>query len=263
MTAMHVACIQMDITWEDKIANYARVRTLLNEARLPKGALALLPEMFSTGFSLNVSGIAEDQTRETEKFLAQVAADHEIFLLGGVVTFGPDGRGRNEAVLIGPDGQERTRYCKLHPFSFVGENNHFVSGADCVTAVCGEFAVAPFICYDLRFPEVFRCAMRRGVELFAVIANWPQAREAHWLTLLRARAIENQAYMAAVNRCGHDHKQFYSGHSQIIDPHGEILADAGESERVISAALNLETLRVYRREFPGLQDIRPEFLGKP
>jgi len=120
--------------------------------------------------------------------------------------------------------------------------------------------VAPFVCYDLRFPEVFRIAAARGAQLLAVIANWPSAREAHWLTLLRARAIENQAYVAGVNRCGEDPRLRYTGRSVIIDPRGEVLADAGSDEAVITADIDLADLEEYRRSFPALADMRRELL---
>ena len=119
-----------------------------------------------------------------------------------------------------------------------------------------DFAVSPFICYDLRFPEHFRVAARRGAQLITVIASWPVARIQHWVTLLQARAIENQAYVAGVNRCGTDPKLSYNGRSLIVSPRGDILADAGNGECVISAGLNLKELLAYRAELPFLADMR-------
>jgi predicted amidohydrolase len=116
--------------------------------------------------------------------------------------------------------------------------------------------VQPTICYDLRFPELYRATGVRGAELICVIANWPAARESHWLTLLKARAIENQAYVAGVNRCGRDPNVEYSGRSQIIDPRGEVVADAGSAETIIAAELDREALRAYRAKFPALNDAR-------
>src|ERR1700690_1007401 len=118
---MHVAGVQLDIAWEDKEANYARVRALVAAARLPRGALVVLPEMFSTGFSMNVAGIAERNPSETERFLASLALEQGVPLLGGVVHVQPDGRGRNEAVCFSPEGGLLGRYAKIHPFSFAGE----------------------------------------------------------------------------------------------------------------------------------------------
>jgi len=118
--------------------------------------------------------------------------------------------------------------------------------------------VAPFICYDLRFPELFRMAVRQGAQLYVVIANWPASRVHHWVTLLQARAIENQAYVVGVNRCGSDPKVAYAGRSLVVSPRGVILADAGGGERVLSAELDLAALQAYRAEFPVLQDMRWE-----
>jgi predicted amidohydrolase len=116
--------------------------------------------------------------------------------------------------------------------------------------------VAPFICYDLRFPEHFRTAARHGAQLITVIASWPIARIQHWVTLLQARAIENQAYVAGTNRCGTDPKFTYTGRSLIVSPKGEILADAGNAETVISADLSLDDLLAYRKDLPFLADMR-------
>ena len=253
---MKIYCCQIDIAWENKAANQAKVMALLDQVVPAEGSLVVLPEMFSTGFSMNVSSISEGSSRETEMFLAAVASKYDIFMLGGIVTSGPGGRGRNEAVIFDPDGKEIARYCKMHPFTFGGEAEHYEAGPAATIFEWRDFKVAPFICYDLRFPEIFRGAVRRGAQLFTVIANWPQAREMHWITLLQARAIENQAYVAGVNRCGNDPKLSYSGRSLIIDPRGEIIADAGNEEGVISADLDLPSLLDYRRQFPVLEDMK-------
>jgi predicted amidohydrolase len=128
-----------------------------------------------------------------------------------------------------------------------------VPGEKPVVLSCGEVRVAPAVCYDLRFPELFR-AVRADV--WCVLANWPTPRVEHWLTLLKARAIENQAYVIGVNRCGRDPGNEYPGRSQIISPRGEVLADAGDGEGIIQAALDMPALEAYRREFPVLRDAR-------
>jgi predicted amidohydrolase len=256
---MQVIGCQHDIVWEDKPANHARVKELLQTVSVQPGALVVLPEMFATGFSMNVERIAEGPDGPTHRFLAETAREHQAYVVGGVVSRDADGRGRNEAVVFGPDGREVARYCKLHPFSFGGETAHYAAGQETVVFDCGPFAIAPFVCYDLRFPEVFRRATRRGAQLLVVIAEWPQERDAHWLALLKARAIENQAYVVGVNRTGRDAKLSYIGHSQIIDPRGEILAAAGEGEEIIQAEVALEPLVEYRRRFPALEDMRAEY----
>jgi predicted amidohydrolase len=287
---MYIACCQFDIAWENKVANFEKVRDLVTAAKLPAGSLLLLPEMFATGFSMNVEAIHEGPTPEslrllsergfqgrctrpfaTETYLSTLAKERAISVLGGLVKATlyelpakadvpePLFKGVNQAVAFGPDGGQIARYTKLHPFSYAGETEHYESGEEVVTFPWGGFTVAPFICYDLRFPEAFRKATLRGSQLFCVIANWPKRREAHWLTLLKARAIENQAYVAAVNRCGSDPQLEYGGRSLIIDPRGEVLADAGDKEGVIGAELDLQSLLEYRKEFPALKDIREGF----
>ena len=223
---------------------------------LQRDSLVVLPEMFATGFSMNVAGITDSGSSETQRFLAATAESHGVYLLGGLVTGEVDGAGRNEAVLYSPRGQVAGRYRKIHPYSLAAENEHFVGGDDVALWVCNEFVLAPFVCYDLRFPEVFRTAAARGATLFCVIASWPAARSDHWHTLLRARAIENQAYVVGVNRCGDDPAVHYSGGSVIFGPKGEVLAQAGAEDGTIAADLDLIALRDYRRAFPSLADIR-------
>jgi len=146
----------------------------------------------------------------------------------------------------------------MRPFTLGGESEHYVAGEHPMTFRWGEWSVATFICYDLRFPELFReSAASHKPELFVVIANWPEKRIAHWVRLLQARAIENQAYIVGVNRIGQDPYYRYTGRSLIIDFNGEIVRDAGEQEGAIQAQLDLETLSKYRQGLPFLQDMHP------
>jgi omega-amidase len=253
---MIIAACQHDIVWEDKHATQERVRALLDAHHLPRGSLLVLPEMFATGFSMNVEKIAEGEQRVTERFLSTLARENAWFVLAGVVTRGNDGSGRNEAVLFDPAGVAKARYVKLHPFSAGGESAHYVAGEEIVTVSVGEFTMSPFVCYDLRFPEVFRSAVKRGAQLFIVIANWPQARAEHWSALLKARAIENQAFVVGVNRCGADPNHSYAGRSLILGPRGEVLAETGDQPAVIRAEIGLGDLLGYRAEFPALRDMR-------
>jgi omega-amidase len=253
---MKVHCVQLDIVWENKAASHARARALLTAAAPERGSLVLLPELFSTGFSMNVPAIQEGEARESEKFLAATAQEFGIFLVGGVVGTGPKGRGLNQCVSFSPDGKEIARYTKIQPFTPGGESEHYEAGVSTVHFEWSGFNVSPFICYDLRFPEHFRAATKRGAQLLTVIANWPVARIQHWVTLLQARAIENQAYVVGVNRCGSDPTLTYNGRSLIVSPKGDILADAGNGESVISADLKRDELLAYRKDLPFLADMR-------
>jgi omega-amidase len=251
---MNLFAVQLDIAWEDRAANHARVRTLVAEAAPPPGSLVVLPEMFATGFSMNLAFTRQGAAREDEAFLADLAREHCIHVAGGVVSAGSGAMGRNQAVVFSPEGALLARYTKIHPFSLGGEAQGHEAGTEIVTFDWAGFSVAPFVCYDLRFPEIFRTAERRGAGLFVVMALWPVKRQQHWLTLLQARAIENQAWMIGVNRVGREPEHTYAGRSVIVDPHGVIIADAGEQERVLGAFADPAALQAWRADFPALRD---------
>lgn len=255
-----IAC-QLDIAWENKAANFAQVRRLVRTISLARPALIVLPEMFATGFSMDVETVAEDESGPTGRFLSELASETGSYIVGGLVGRNAQGKGLNQASIVGPDGRELARYTKLHPFTYGGEKRSYVAGDELTLVDVEGFRVAVFICYDLRFPEIFREAVRRGANLFVVIANWPQERDAHWQTLLEARAIENEAYVVGVNRTGSDPRLNYVGRSLIIDPRGERLADAGHASGVIAANLDLARLVEYRCAFPALDDMRAEFFA--
>ena len=256
---MRIVAIQLDVVWEEPQANFARVRELLSSSVPERGALVVLPELFACGFSMNVDRVGEDEPRATELFLRDVAREFEVFVVGGVAARS-NGRVRNEAVVTNPAGEIVSRYAKLHPFSPAGENEAYAAGNDVVVFKWQDFDVAPFVCYDLRFPEVFRRATCRGANMFVVIANWPTTRIAHWITLLQARAIESEAYAIGVNRCGRDPNQAYPGRSLVVDPHGKVIADAGDGEKVVTAEVDIDVVRDVRRSLPFLADMRENFI---
>ncbi len=253
---MNVHLVQSDVFWENHASNHAKIRDLLDAARPAPGSLIVLPEMAFSGFSMNVAAATQSDAREDEAFLRQMAALYQSTIVSGVVSRAPGGCGANQAVVIAPDGAMLARYTKLQPFSPVGENEPYPAGKEIVTFPWNRFNAAPFICYDLRFPEHFRAAVKLGVNLFVVIANWPVKRHHHWLTLLQARAIENQAFVVGVNRCGSDPGNSYNGRSIVVSPHGHIVADAGEGERVLSARIDFDEVRQWREQFPALSDLR-------
>jgi omega-amidase len=256
---MKIVGLQIDIAWENKRANFEKVRHLLSASTAEKGDLVVFPEMFATGFSMNAAQIAEPYGVETEQFLSQLAKEHGIFLIGGAAMQGQHGRPRNKALVFSPEGELTAFYSKMRPFTPGGESEHYAAGTEPVAFRWGQCGVSPFICYDLRFPELFRqAAATNRPELFAVIANWPEKRISHWVRLLQARAIENQAYVVGVNRVGRDPYYTYTGRSLIVDYNGEILADAGEHEGSIAGRLDLEQLLKYRQGLPFLQDLKPQ-----
>ena len=254
----HLVLVQPDVVWEDREANFARVRGLLEDVRPEPRSLIILPEMFAVGFTMNVEGVAEEPGGPTERFLRELASNFDSFIVGGVVSRASSGKGLNEAVVAGPEGDVIARYAKLHPFTYAGETEHYERGRDIVTFDWDGLMTAPFICYDLRFPEVYRMATMRGAGLLVTIANFPSARVHHWRTLLIARAIENQAYVVGVNRSGTDPNVEYPGRSLVVDPRGDILSEAGAGEEVLKVEISVEEMERYRAALPVLRDIRVE-----
>lgn len=253
---MKVVLCQLELAWEDPDANYSKIRRLLALCDDLAGSLIVLPEMLATGFSMDVAAVTAGEPGRTQGFLAELAQSHKAAVLGGFGIPHGDGRGRNVAVAMDPGGTRIAEYTKIHPFSYGGEDECYEAGDAVASFGWNGFQVCPLICYDLRFPEVFRAGAGLGAELFCVIANWPIKRVSHWITLLQARAIENQAYVVGVNRCGTDPSFTYPGRSLVVDPHGVAIADASDREMVLSCDLDPEIVRSWRREFPALADRR-------
>jgi predicted amidohydrolase len=260
---MHVAAVQYDIAWEDKATNHERVASLLADAALPPRTFVVLPELGDTGFSFDLDRIADGRTLP---WAVDLARRLEVWLQVGYATRADDGRGRNCATIVAPDGTVTGTYEKVHPFSFGREVEHYDGGGHVLVQQCDDAEVCPLVCYDLRFPELFRLAVRPpdggpAAEVFTLGASWPDPRQAHWRALHIARAIENQAYVVAVNRVGKDPHLSYAGGSMIVAPSGAILAEAGDQPAVIRADLDLDALRRWREEFPALVDIHGDLLG--
>lgn len=256
---MKVVALQYDIAWEDRAANVATARRLAAAAAPAPGDLLVLPEMALTGFSMQVDRVADSAAREGGRALEALARECGAWVIGGLVSRAADGRGRNEAVVIAPDGTPAGRYAKMHPYSHGGEDRHYAAGAEPLVLACGGWRLAPFVCYDIRFPEIFRSAARRGADLFVVIANWLELRHEHWRLLLQARAVENQAWVVGVNRIGRDPKNAYRGGSCVIDPTGRLVAGAGAEETALVATLDHDALCAVRAAFPVLDDLRPDW----
>lgn len=255
---MEIIGLQWNLEWENKPANFDRAEQLLAAAAPKPGALVVLPEMFATGFSMNVPEIGEEVEGETFAFLSSLARRHGVYLMAGVVIRSVDGRGYNEAVVLDPGGREVARYRKMHPFRYAGEGDFYDAGPAPVLWRWGEMMMAPFICYDLRFPEIFRLAAAGGAEHLVVIANWPAARIGHWRILLKARAIENQAYILGVNRCGADPKLEYPGATMVVDPHGNVVAELDQEEGFLKVEVDPAVVRACRQQLPFLRDLRAD-----
>jgi predicted amidohydrolase len=255
---MRFAAVQYDIAWEDKESNHAAIEQMLDEASVAPGTFILLPELGDTGFSFNLDVIADDRTL---LWATGVARRRGVWIQAGFAERAPDGFGRNCAAIINPRGDIEGVYRKVHPFSYGREIEHFRGGDRLFLARCGEFQVCPLICYDLRFPELWRLGALAGAEVYTIGACWPEARQAHWRSLVVARAIENQAYVVAVNRVGRDPHLGYAGGSMIASPRGKILADAAAAPCVLTADLDPGPLRDWRAKFPALRDAHQGLLG--
>ena len=252
---MRLALVQMDLAWEDVEENHRIARRHLEEAQRGGARLALLPEMFNTGFSMESDRIAQPRGGPSETFLRETARELGLWILASVPEAG-EPRPRNMALLAGPDGS-LNRYAKIHPFTFGGEHKVYTGGEGVITVPVEGVRVTPFVCYDLRFPEPFRLVAEE-TDLFAVVANWPEGRREAWRTLLRARAIENLCFVAGVNRVGEGGKLRYAGDSVVVSPWGEVLVEGDAREAVLFADVDPAAVRDAREKFPALADRRPE-----
>lgn len=254
---MKLALAQMNLIWEDKQANLVRMETAVREAGVD---FILFPEMSLTGFSMRTEITAEKDEASLDKVktLAEMYDTHIGF--GWVKQ--TDGLCENHYSIVAPMGTCVLDYVKMHPFSYSGEDKYFQGGDHVSIGQVADFSVGAAICYDLRFPEVFR-AMIPEAELIVVPANWPGRRSAHWKALLPARAIENQCYIAAVNCCGNMGGQYYAGDSCLYAADGTLVTPI--VKRLSLSAFDEEMLLLYeiqndvqsvRAAFPVIQDRR-------
>lgn len=249
---MKLALYQMNIIWEDKEANYMRVKQRLEIAHERRIELFLLPEMSFTGFSMNTNMTKESDSRTIKRMINYAKHYHMAIGFGWVKDCGE--KSENHYTVVNRDGEILADYAKIHPFSYSGENEKFQGGKDIVAFRLNDIDFSSFICYDLRFPEIFQIASKKA-KVFLVPANWPEARSEHWKCLLRARAIENQVYMAAINCVGEINGLGYSGDSCIIDPNGKVLAELPKKEGVLEYDLT-DDVQEIRNRFPVKRDRR-------
>lgn len=252
---MRIAALQSDIAWEDPEANFARLEPWIGRAKDQGADLLAFPEMYACGFSMATDRIAEPKDGPSARFLIDGAREHGLWLAGSVPerTEG-ETRPANTLILAGPDGTVY-RYRKIHPFSYAGEHEHYVAGTERITIEIAGARVTPFVCYDLRFADEF-WAEAEETDLYLVVANWPDTRARHWIALLQARAIENQAFVAGVNRVGAGGKLTYSGDSRILDPMGDLIVAASGQETLLVADIDPAAVRETRERFPFLRDRR-------
>ncbi len=254
---MKIALIQLDIAWESKKKNHDKAEFFAKKAAEQDCDIVVFPEMFNTGFSMNVDSILEDEYGETNSFLADISKKYGIYVIAGFsIKKKNEKMGRNIASVYDRRGNRIAIYTKIHPFSLMKEDMHFLSGDSPVIFNIDNTQCSVFICYDLRFPEVFR-KVAHDVQLIFVIANWPSSRKEHWESLLKARAIENQCFIVGVNRIGIDgNKIEYSGGSCIVDPYGNKIVSGGDKEEFLTGEINTYLVAEIRERFPFLKDMR-------
>jgi omega-amidase len=249
MQDLRVTLVQQELAWESPADNRQQFEELL-AAEAPATDLILLPEMFTTGFSMNALANAEAPGGETEHWLQDMARRHDCAVAGSIAVRVADAV-FNRLLFATPDSV--WYYDKRHLFRMVGEHKRYAPGLERVVLSWRGWRIKPEVCYDLRFPVFSR--NRDDYDLLFYVANWPAARAAHWRGLLPARAIENQACVVGVNRIGRDSNGLdYVGDSMAIDARGEILADLSNRAAVETVMFSASELLSYRERFPGHLD---------
>jgi len=250
---MKIGIAQVDIQWERSYENMKKIEKLIEEASKENIDLVLFPEMSLTGFTMNIDKLLQSES-EIINWAKKVAIKNNINLGFGFAA--PiDNKGVNRYAIISKDGDKLANYTKMHPFSYAKEDINYYKGIDIVSCKINEFDVAPFICYDLRFPEIFQIASKES-QLIIVAANWPKSRENHWIALLRARAIENQCYIVGINRVGEGDGIEYNGGSLFIDPNGDMLNDITSNEELIIRDIDINEVKKIREAFEIKNDRR-------
>jgi predicted amidohydrolase len=257
MERVRIALIQMDIKRGDWETNVKRVFSFLEQVSNLQAQICLLPEMWSTGFALdhNFPILAKKYFQETLDLMRSWSHKFHLYLLGGTIPEVSEEKIYNTSFFLSPFGEILGFYRKRILFPLLREDKYFTpgSGIQCLKTPWGKMGV--MICYELRFPAGFQELRLQGARVVFVPAQFPRPRESHWVTLLRARAIENQYYIVACNRVGEDSSSLsYFGNSMIVDPWGEVLLQAREKETVLSLEVELSLVEKIRSEFPLYQD---------
>jgi omega-amidase len=266
LSSLLVTIIQTHLHWEDKTANLRMLEEKISSIK-EKTEVVVLPEMFSTGFSMKPEQLAETMDGETVQWMKRVAAEKRIILTGSII-IEEDRKYYNRLIWMLPNGQYGL-YDKRHRFAFAGEDRHYTAGTKRLIASVKGWKINLQVCYDLRFPvwarqapsqpppqgEEKNSATGAEYDILIYVANWPERRSHAWKTLLQARAIENQCYVIGVNRVGNDGNGIYhSGDSMIIDPLGETLYHKKDEEDVFTISLDKSHLQAVREKLPFLKD---------
>lgn len=254
MSQLHLSLIQTQLHWEDKTANLHMLQQKIDSIGFTE--VVVLPEMFSTGFSMRPQQLAETMNGPTVQWMQETAARKKIILTGSLM-IEEEGRYYNRLIWMLPNGQYGY-YDKRHLFAFAGEDQHYAAGNKRLIASVKGFRINLMVCYDLRFPVWARQqgdSSNTEYDILLYVANWPERRSHAWRTLLQARAIENQCYVVGVNRVGHDGNNIYhSGNSMLVDAMGDIQFEQAHDECIHTCVLSKTTLDEVRSKLPFLRD---------
>lgn len=251
---MKVALCQLNIVWENKEENKNKIQFFIEKCKKYSCDFVIFPEMTLTGFSMNIPKIKEKDSNNcpTIKWFCDLSKKFNMNLAFGCVQEYKN-KAKNNLLIVSKHGEVLSSYSKIHPFSFGEESIFYVGGNDFVVTSIDNFIFGSTICYDLRFPEVFQILSKKSHAII-VIANWPKSRRGHWLSLLKARAIENQCYILGVNRVGFGNDLYYSGDSSIISPDGTIIKTLFNKEGLVIGDLNLNLVTDLRKTFKVKND---------
>ena len=248
---MKISLVQPDTVWENKSENLRNLEILILPL-LNKTDIVILPEMFNTGFSMNPETLSEPPRKDTFEWMKRTAEKGNFAVCGSYMV-SENNLTFNRFVFVSPEN-EIWQYDKRHLFSMEGENNFFTPGIERVTFLFRGVRISPFICFDLRFPVW--CRNRNDTDLIIYSANWPERRKGAWNTLIRARAIENQCFVAGVNRIGTDgNGVLFCGDSMLINTRGEVIVAAGTAkECTVTGEISMTELSEFRAKYPFLKD---------
>ena len=251
MSTLKITTFQAYLFWENIDKNLQNLSLRLSAIR-EKTDLIVLPEMFSTGFSMNPEKLAEDMNGKSMQWMQTQAQKFDCVITGTLI-IREEGKYYNRLIWMRPDGTFE-KYDKRHLFGFAEEDKHYTAGNKKLFVELNGWKICPVICYDLRFPVWLRNT-NEEYDMLLVLANWPERRSLHWRTLIPARAVENQAFVVAVNRVGHDGNEIYhSGDSMCIDPNGKVVYYKPNDEDLYTFSINLEEVAKSRTSHPFLKD---------
>ncbi len=249
---------QMQIALGDPAANLQKADAWAAEAKRRGSDIIIFPEMWTTGCDWpNIKTLATEQESVVSS-VAELARKHNIWVNGSMLTLDENDQPTNTSILFDPSGEQAGLYRKIHLFGVMDEDQYLAPGQHLTTVETPWGQNGLSICYDLRFTEMFRSYALGGVNIVYVPAEWPHPRLAHWQTLLRARAIENQMYMVGVNAVGSDGTYTFFGHSAIIDPWGNTIIEGGEVEVLLTVTIDITKVAEVRQKIPVFKDRRPE-----